>query len=95
MPFGLQTLIGVLSIGGGMYAAYDFLFGPRRTAKSRASDVAGGIIFVILMTIGIDEVFFGQNAVLQVGYILQLPLLAVQIGFIAALLLASYAWTRS
>jgi hypothetical protein len=95
VTFGLQTLVGLLSIVGGAYAAFDLLSTGGRARRPLRSDIAGAFVLVLLLTIGVDLIIFGQNAVLQVGFILQLPLLAVQIAFVAVLLLASFVWTKN
>ena len=92
MAIGLQSVFGVIALVGGLLASYDLLFGVQDWRATVSAIIARCWICVLLTTIGIDETFFGQNAVLQVGYLFGLPLLAMQIGFLASLVIAGYLW---
>jgi hypothetical protein len=79
----------------GLSAGYDLLFGAADAPRGRRAIpglLARVWILVLLTTVGIDALLFGQNAVLQLTYLLALPLLPVQLGFLVSLLLASYFW---
>jgi len=89
----LQTIVSLVALLGGVLAGYELLFLPGTWFKDPIGSIARGWVFVILTTIGIDELVFGQNAILQVGYVLGLPLLPLQIGFVVSLLVAIYFWS--
>jgi len=89
----LQTIVSIVALLGGLLAGYELLFLPDVWSKNAIGFVARGWVFVILTTIGVDELIFGQNAVLQVGYLLGLQLLPLQIGFVVSLVVAIYFWT--
>ena len=93
MPFSWQSILGVVALLAGLYAGYDLLFATRHWNRDLAGVVARAWVFVLLVTIGLDQMLFGQNAVLQIGYVFGLPLLAVQIGFVISLLVATFIWS--
>ncbi|HVC33409.1 MAG TPA: hypothetical protein VNL16_07860 [Chloroflexota bacterium] len=93
MTIGIQDVLGVAALVGGVYAGYDLLFGVPSWKAAAARVIARVWVCVLLVTVGVDQIVFGQNAVLQVGYLLGLPLLAVQIGFILSLVVALYGWS--
>lgn len=99
MPGGsavsLSEVVGTIALLGGLYAGYDLVFGVKDWRSAVRGVVARCYLFALLTTVGIDAVLFSQNAVLQLGYILGLPLLAVQVGFVLSLLVASYFWSAS
>ncbi len=95
MAISIQEILGVLALLAGIYAGYDLLFGVRDWRQAVPGVIARGWICVLLATVGVDQVFFGQNALLQVGYILAIPLLAVQVGVVLSLVVASYLWSGS
>jgi hypothetical protein len=92
---GLQELAGGIALLVGLYAGYDLVFGVKDWRNALHGVVARCYLFALLTTVGIDAIFFNQNAILQFGYILGLPLLAVQVGFVLTLLVASYFWSGS
>lgn len=93
MSINLQEILAVAAMLGSLYAGYDLLFGVKTWKHAVPGVIARGWICVLLATVGIDQIVFGQNAVLLVGYLLGLPLLAIQAGFILSLLVASYLWS--
>ena len=93
MAISIQVILGVIALLGGFYAGYDLLFGVENWRKAVPSVIARSWVCALLAMIGIDQVFFGQNAVLQIGFLLGLPLLAIQIGFIVSLGIAVYLWS--
>lgn len=88
----IQSVVSVLALLGGLFAGYELLFSTSAWSKNVVGTIARGWVFVILTTVGIDELAFGQNAILQVGYVLGLPLLPLQLGFAVSLLAAIYLW---
>ncbi len=89
----LQTIVSIVALLGGLLAGHELLFLPGAWSKNAIGFIARGWIFVILTTVGIDELVFGQNAVLQIGYVLGLPLRSLQIGFVVSFFIAIYFWT--
>jgi hypothetical protein len=89
----LQSAASLAALGTGLYAGFDLLFGVKSWSQAVSGVIARGFLFVVLSTVGIDQLLFGQNAVLQVGYAFGLPLVAVQVGFAGAILIAIYFWT--
>jgi hypothetical protein len=94
MPAGVSQIIGLLAIAGGVYAGWELALARPVGRRSFAGDAARAFVLVVLLIIGIDELVFGQNAILSVGYLLQLPLQSVQLAFGAALAVAAFVWSR-
>ena len=94
MSVSLQEILGVAALLGGLYAGYDLIYGVRSWKQAVPGVIARGWVCALLVTVGIDQIVFGQNAVLLIGYLFGLPLLAIQIGFILSLLVAGYLWSN-
>lgn len=91
----LQSLVGVIAFLGGLYAGSDLLFGVRSWRQAVPGLLARAWVCLLLTTAGVDQVVFSQNAFLQVGYLLGLPLNVVQVATIASLVVASLFWAAS
>ncbi len=93
MALSIQSILGVAALIGAIYAGYDLVFGVRDWGQMLPGVIARGWICALFATVGVDQVVFSQNALLQLGYLLGLPLLAVQIGVVLSLLVAGYLWS--
>jgi hypothetical protein len=93
MAISIQSILAIAALLGAIYAAYDLVFGVHDWGQALPGVIARGWICALLATVGVDQVVFGQNALLQLGYLLGLPLLAVQIGVVLSLLVAGYLWS--
>lgn len=88
----LVRVLGVVALLAAGYAGYELIF-TARPWHNWVAVAARAWIVVLLGTFGVDETFFGQNALLAAGYLLALPLLPLQVGVVASLVLAAWAWT--
>ena len=88
----LVRVLGVVALAAAGYAGYELAFRP--ASWRRWPGVAARVWIVVLLgTFGVDETFFGQNALLAAGYLLGIPLLPLQVGVVLSLALALWAWT--
>lgn len=90
----LTRLFSYLALVGALYAGYELLIGT--SVWRRWSALAARVwILLLLGTVGVDEVFFRQNALLTAGYLLGLPLFPFQVAIVASLVVATWVWIES
>jgi hypothetical protein len=87
----LIRLFGYVALGAALYAAYELAFRPW-VWRHRIGVIARAWVVVLPGTVGIDEVLFGQNALLAAGYFFTLPLVPLQVAVVVSLLVAMWAW---
>lgn len=89
-----SRLASYVALAAALYAAYELVM-PAPAGQRWAGVVARIWICLLLGSVGIDEIIFGQNALLVAGYLLGVPLFPLQIGVAISIVAATWAWIES
>ncbi len=89
----LHSVVALVALAAAGYAGYELAVEPdwRRRLPATAARVW---VLVLLAVVGVEDLAFGTNAVLMLGYQTGVPLRYLQLAFVASLAAAVLVWTR-
>ena len=94
LPLEAQLALSALALLTGLYAGFDLVFRLPDWRRDPLAVVARGWLFVVLVVVGVEEIVFGTNALLLIGYRLRVPLVAIQVFALGSIVAASLVWSR-
>ncbi len=89
----IQGVLQILALGAALFALYELAVEPDWRRRIGQTVARVWVVFLCGL-VGVSGLLFGQNAVLTIADRLAAPLQAVQVAFVASLVVAVFAWTR-